>query len=141
LLGVIHAYGERAEKLRDRLAFSFCKKLSSLRGVVGDEGARDAQTGARCQAELSMLIFGGPLALKVVDPVGVVERVEKSFKRGGRLSDAHRAITLVKVVGHTRRPKLARPNGAHLSGGNLLARFRAKVCGAFVARASREPDG
>ena len=35
------------------------------------------------------LMVGGALALKVVDPACVVERVEKALKRGGRFSDAH----------------------------------------------------
>ena len=88
-LSGVHADGERAEELRHRLAFSLCEELSSRGGVVGDESARDAQAGARGQSELSLLVLGGALALKVVDPARVVERVEKAFKRGGGLADAH----------------------------------------------------
>ena len=49
----------------------------------------DTQTGARGQSQLSLLVFRVALAVKVVYPASVVERVEKTFKRGDRLPDAH----------------------------------------------------
>jgi hypothetical protein len=71
------------------LAFSLCEELSSGDWIVSDESAWDAQTGACCQTELSLFVFRVVLALKVVYPARVVQRVEKTFERGGRLTDAH----------------------------------------------------
>src|SRR6185503_16029504 len=85
----IHADGDRAKELRYRLTFSFYEEVSSCGGIVGNESERDAQAGARGEPELSLLVLGGALALKVVDPACVVKRVEKTFKRRDRLCDAH----------------------------------------------------
>src|SRR6185436_10427643 len=46
-LNGVHAYVQRAEQLCYRLPFSLCEELSSCGGVVGNEGTRHMQTGAR----------------------------------------------------------------------------------------------
>src|SRR6185437_10820276 len=92
----IHAAAERAQELRYCLTFGFCEELSRCDGIVGDECARYLQTDEGGQAELTLLVFGVALMVKVVNPAHLVKRVEKTFERGGRLVDAHRAITFVK---------------------------------------------
>jgi hypothetical protein len=119
------------------LAVRLCEELSSRGGIVGNESAWNAQAGTRSHSELSLFVFGGALALEIVDPACIVERIEKTFERGNRLSDAHRSIALVKIVSHARWPEFAGPDGAHLRRANLLTRFRKEMCGAFIARAGR----
>src|SRR5262249_43913852 len=83
----VHAHFQRAKKLRYCLAFSLGEELSSCGGIVGDERARHAQTGARCESELSLFVLGIALTDKVVYPTSFVECVEKTFEHGGGLAD------------------------------------------------------
>ncbi len=88
-LSCVHADCDRAQEFRYRLAFGLGEELSSCIGIVGNESARDAEAGARGQSELSLLVLGGALKLKIVDPACIVERVEKTFERRDRLAGAH----------------------------------------------------
>src|SRR5215217_7684035 len=79
----IHADRERAEQLRYCFTFSFCEELSSCGGVVRDECAWNTQTRVRGEPELSLLVLGVALAIEIVYPENVLERVEKAFECGG----------------------------------------------------------
>jgi hypothetical protein len=124
VLTCVHALVERTEKLRYSFAFSLCEELSSCGWIVCDESTRYAQTCARSQPELSLFVLGVALVVQIVNPASIVERVEKTPERGCRLPDTHRAKTLVKIIGHPRRPELARPNSAYFLDGSLLSCFR-----------------
>src|SRR6185503_18144384 len=79
-LGGVHADGERAEQFRYRLAFSLSEELSRGGGVIGDEGARYTQTGACGEPELALFVLGVALAVDIVYPASLVERVEKTIE-------------------------------------------------------------
>jgi hypothetical protein len=140
-LSGVHADGKRAKELRYCLTISLCEKLSRCGGIVGNESARDAQAGARGESELALLVFRCALALKIVYPSCFMKGVEKSFERGRGFADAHRAIALVEIIRHPWGPDFARPDSSNFRGGDLLSRFRKKLCVTSVARASRDLDG
>src|ERR1041384_3725385 len=64
----IHADLNRTKELRDGLAFSLREEPSSRGGIVGNERTRHAQTSARGEPKLSLLVLGVAFAGKVVYP-------------------------------------------------------------------------
>lgn len=121
--GGVHADREWAQELSHHPASVLGEELPGRGGVVGDERARDAQAGTRGEAELPLLVLRRALSLGVVDPARAVQRVEKSFERGGGLPDAHLAEARVEVCVQPRRPEFTRPDGKLSTASQSFARL------------------